>query len=159
MSGRGNLPDVMLVPWCTHSRQSLERPTGTIRSELRVAAHRCVDLARARVDCRLDAVPIPVDTPVGLYLGNVRQRTVPATKIRAGSQWNMCAPGYGKSCPTSPLDTIATMRGKPVLCFRLPGACLARFAVNRQASVARMSWSCTPPGHGRARATSLSNSG
>jgi hypothetical protein len=95
-----------------------------------MAALRFVDLERGQVDCRLagQAGALPVDTPIGLYLGNHREHTIPEDAISARSEWNMCAPGYGLSCPVSPLNSIANMRGIPAISYRLPGSCLATLA-------------------------------
>jgi hypothetical protein len=98
-----------------------------IRSELRVAAHRFVDLAQEHVNARL-AGPLPVDTPVGLYLGNLRQRTIAAQAVGSSQQWNMCVSAYGHPCPTSPLGVIAAMRSKPVISWALPSRCLTTLA-------------------------------
>lgn len=112
---------------CRPGSAPMQRSKGTVRSELRIAAHRFLDLARGRVDCRL-AGPLPVDTPIGLYLGNLRQHTIAADAIGARSEWNMCEPGYGPSCPVSPLDSLANVQGKVAISYRLPRSCLTSLA-------------------------------
>jgi hypothetical protein len=112
---------------CRTGSAPTQESNGTVRSELRIAALRFVDLARGHVDCRL-ADPLPVDTPIGLYLGNHHEHTIPEDAISARSEWNMCAPGYGPSCPVSPLNSIATLRGKPAISYRLPRECLTTLA-------------------------------
>jgi hypothetical protein len=83
--------------------------------------HRFVDFARGESDS------LPVDTPVGLYLGHQRVATIGDGDSSVRATWRVCRQYAGRTCPFSALDTLASYDGPLRLADHLtaPSPCLA----------------------------------
>jgi len=82
-------------------------------ADLRGVAKRFVALARSTSGGA--DTPIPVDTPVELFVGGVRQRTIPAERAAERSSWQACPGDDGVDaalgCPVSVLRPFRTYPG------------------------------------------------
>lgn len=87
-------------------------------------AHLFLDFARREGE----ADGPPVDTPVGLYLGNAYQRMIPDGRSDQRGQWQVCDEYGQHACPMSALEVLAGSPGEVLMSDSVTSACLETLA-------------------------------